>query len=599
MRPLARVLFLTLAFSVPGALATVQAQIATPAQTAGPVADSLSAVLSDWEAFARADDPMTASDEGDKAALSQLPDVTLGADIRRKAILLGFEKRLAGLDSAALGPDERLNRDLLLRTVREGLESLRFDEARLPFTAYWSFSSFGPDLGRQTHLHSAEEAGAYLKRLKALSAYYDAQIANARRGLSTGFIQPRLVVEVALRTAEREAAVAPDQSPMLAPFDGDLGSQTGAEAAALRSEALKIIEGEIAPAQKRIAAFLKNDYLPKARPGLAARDLPDGEAYYRFQIRRHTTTDLSPDQVHEIGLAEVRRIRTEMDGVIKETGFTGSFADFLKMLRTDPKFYATSREALLERYRAVAKTIDPELPRLFGRLPRLTYGVRPIPTETEEGQTTAYYEGGAPARGEAGHVGVNLSHLDQRPLYEIPVLLLHEGVPGHHLQISLAQEAEGGPAFRRRLQFTAFVEGWALYSEQLGKEIGVYQTPYERFAQLSLEMWRACRLVADTGIHWKRWTRSEAKACFMDNTALAEHNIDTELDRYISWPGQALAYKLGELKIMALRRKAEAELGPRFDIRRFHDAVLDAGALPLDLLEVRIGAFIASEKARP
>ena len=314
-------------------------------------------------------------------------------------------------------------------------------------------------------------------------------------------------------------------------------------------------------------------------------------------MRRQTTTSLTPDEIHQIGLDEVRRIRGEMDKVIAETGFKGDFAAFVANLRTDPRFYPHSRQELLDRYRVVAKTIDPELPRLFGHLPRLTYGVQPIPEATEEGQTTAYYEEGSPARGIAGAFTVNLSHLDQRPLYEIPTLTLHEAVPGHHLQIALAQEQADTPTFRKHMQFTAFVEGWGLYAEQLGGEIGLYATPYERFGQLSYEMWRACRLVADTGLHWKRWTRDQARACFLENTALSEHNIDTEVDRYISWPGQALAYKIGELRIMALRRKAEAALGPRFDERRFHDAVLGAGALPLDMLETRINAFIRREAA--
>ena len=271
---------------------------------------------------------------------------------------------------------------------------------------------------------------------------------------------------------------------------------------------------------------------------------------------------------------------------------------FIAFLRTDPQFYAHSRDELLQRYQIVAKRIDPELPRLFGRLPRLTYGVKPIPAATEEGQTTGYYEGGSPERGVSGTLAVNLLHLDQRPLYEVPTLSLHEGVPGHHLQIALSQELGDAPKFRRHLDYTAFVEGWGLYAEQLGEELGVISTPYEKFGQLSYEMWRACRLVADTGIHWRRWSREQARSCFIENTALSVHNIDTEVDRYISWPGQALAYKIGELKIMSLRRRAEAELGDRFDERRFHDAVLLGGALPLDVLETRIIGWIKAEKGQ-
>ena len=557
----------------------------------------LKGVEADYDQWERDTDPVTAGDEGDEPSLFRLPDASPAAADARRTALFDFQRRLLALQTVALSDADRLNRDLLSRAVADALEDASFDTDRMPFTAYWSFSSFGDSLARRTVIRSRLEADAYLARLTALPAYYDQQIANARRGLVTGFVQPKLVAEVALRTARKQALTPWEESPLLTPL-AHLPSTIPSDAQAeLQARGAAIVRSQVLPAQKRIVAFLETDYLPRARTTLAARDLPDGERYYMAQIRRHTTTRLSPDEVHQIGLDEVRRIRAEMDAVISETGFKGTFSEFIAFLRTDPQFYPHSREALLERYQTVAKRIDPELPRLFGRLPRLTYGVRPIPEATEEGQTTAYYEEGSPARGVAGTFAVNLSHLDQRPLYEIPTLTLHEAVPGHHLQIALAQEQGDTPSFRRHMQFTAFVEGWGLYAEQLGGEIGVYSTPYERFGQLSYEMWRACRLVADTGLHWKRWTRDQAKACFLENTALAEHNIDTEVDRYISWPGQAVAYKIGELRIMALRRKAEATLGPRFDERRFHDAVLQAGALPLDILEARVTGWISREAA--
>ena len=558
---------------------------------------TLRAIAADFDAWEAQVDPITASDEGDAEALFRLPDVSPAAADARRTALFEFQRRLLPLKTARLSETDSLNRDLLLRAVEDDLQDAAFDADRMPFTAYWSFSSLGESLGRRTVLHSRLEADAYLARLTGLPAYYDQQIANARRGLVTGFVQPKLVAEVALRTARKQAAVTVEDSPLLLPL-AHLPDTIAPEVQAdLRARATAIVRNQVLPAQKRIAAFLETEYLPRARTSLAARDLPDGERYYMAEVRRHTTTSLTPDEIHQIGLDEVHRIRGEMDKVIAETGFKGDFAAFVANLRTDPRFYPHSRQELLDRYRVVAKTIDPELPRLFGHLPRLTYGVQPIPEATEEGQTTAYYEEGSPARGIAGAFTVNLSHLDQRPLYEIPTLTLHEAVPGHHLQIALAQEQADTPTFRKHMQFTAFVEGWGLYAEQLGGEIGLYATPYERFGQLSYEMWRACRLVADTGLHWKRWTRDQARACFLENTALSEHNIDTEVDRYISWPGQALAYKIGELRIMALRRKAEAALGPRFDERRFHDAVLGAGALPLDMLETRINAFIRREAA--
>ena len=555
-------------------------------------------LVSDYDQWEAQNDPITAGDEGDEAALFRLPDASPAADDARRTALFEFQRRIVALKGARLRDIDALNRELLSRSIADDLEMSAFDTGRRPFTAYWSFSSFGESLARQTVIRNKLEADAYLSRLRALPGYYDQHIVNARRGLATGFVQPKLVVEVALRTAKKQAAPDAESSPLLAPLDHLPTSIPGDLQTALRASALDILKQQVVPAQRRIAEFLEKEYLPKAQTGLAARDLPDGERYYRAAVRHYTTTTLSPDEVHDIGLGEVRRIHAEMEAVIAKTGFKGDVPTFIAFLRTDSQFYAHSREELLQRYQVVAKRIDPELPRLFGRLPRLTYGVKPIPAATEEGQTTGYYEGGSPERGVSGTLAVNLSHLDQRPLYEVPTLSLHEGVPGHHLQIALSQELGDGPKFRRHLDYTAFVEGWGLYAEQLGEELGVISTPYEKFGQLSYEMWRACRLVADTGIHWRHWTRDQARSCFIENTALSLHNIDTEVDRYISWPGQALAYKIGELKIMSLRRRAESELADRFDERRFHDAVLLGGALPLDVLESRVATWIKTEKAQ-
>ena len=348
--------------------------------------------------------------------------------------------------------------------------------------------------------------------------------------------------------------------------------------------------------ERAYLAMLEIEYLPHAAMSLAARDLPDGERYYAWLIHHYTTTDLPPDQVHALGEKEVARIRGEMQAVIGETGFKGSFAEFLAFLRSDPRFYAKSREELLEKATAIDKRVDAVLPAFFGTLPRLTFGVLPVPPEMEAGYTTGRYWPGDPQNGIAAGYMVNTSELDQRPLYELPALTLHESVPGHHLQIALAQELKGLPWFRRNADLNAYVEGWGLYAEDLGVEMRLYRDAYERFGKLSYEMWRACRLVADTGIHWLRWSREQARACFTDNTALAPKNIEVELDRYISWPGQALAYKVGELTLKRLRRKAEIGLGPAFDIRTFHDALLLEGPLPLDLLEHRIDYWIADQE---
>ena len=451
------------------------------------------------------------------------------------------------------------------------------------------------DLGRGTHIRDRADAEAYLRRLAALPHYYEVEIANARRGIATGFTQPAPTVAVVLAIARKQAATPTGEDSLLKPLLELPSSISPEDQAALTARAIQLIEA-FKVSQRAFVTFLEIEYAPHARKSLAARDLPNGEAFYRAMVAQHTTTDLTPDQIHQIGLDEVKRIRAEMETQIAASGFKGDFKAFQTFLRTDPQFYVTTRQALLEKSALFAKTVDDKLPREFGKLPRLPFAVREIPRESEESATTAYYNPGSPALGIAGGYEVNTSHLDQRPLYEIPALSLHESQPGHHVQIALQQERTDLPKFRRDGSFTAYTEGWALYAEQLGTEMGLYRTPYERFGKLSYEMWRACRLVADTGIHWLRWDREQARACFTDNTALSAKNIDVELDRYISWPGQALAYKIGELKIMELRHKAEAALGDKFDVRAFHDAVLVDGNVPLDLLEKRIDAWIAAQK---
>ena len=366
----------------------------------------------------------------------------------------------------------------------------------------------------------------------------------------------------------------------------------------LRLAALAAYRDSVAPAFRKLSTFLRDEYVPGARTTTGIRDLPNGMAWYQVRARASTTTDLPPEQIHAIGLAEVKRIRAAMDSVIAASGFNGSFAEFVQFLRTDPRFYWTSADDLIHASRELMKRIDPELTRLFGTLPRLPYGVAPIPSYSERSQTTAYYQPGSPLAHRAGTYFVNTYNLPARPKWEMEALSLHEAVPGHHLQIALAQELEGVPEFRRFGGYTAFVEGWGLYSESLGEELGLYTDPYSRFGQLTYEMWRAIRLVIDTGIHTMGWTREQAIDYFKANTAKTEHDITVEVDRYIVWPGQALAYKIGELKIKELRAYAARTLGDRFDVRAFHDHVLGAGAVPLDVLDARIHAWVASVQTR-
>ena len=361
----------------------------------------------------------------------------------------------------------------------------------------------------------------------------------------------------------------------------------------MRADALAAIKDSVAPAYTEMLAFLETEYVP--RPALAASSLPNGQDWYRALAKYHTTLDTSPDDIHAIGQAEVARIRDEMKAIIEEVEFEGSFAEFLAFLRSDDQFYAETPEELVNAASRIAKRADARMPDLFGYLPRLSYGVEPVPAAIAAGYTAGRYIHGNPKRGVSGTYLVNTYNLRARPLYELPALTLHEAVPGHHHQVAITQELEDAAEFRRHIYLNVFGEGWGLYSEHLGYEMGIYRTPYERFGALSYEMWRACRLVVDTGLHWLGWTREQAEACFLENSALSQGNITTEVDRYIAWPGQALAYKIGEMKIKELRARAEEALGEDFDVRAFHDVVLKDGSVTLTMLEAKVDRWIAEQ----
>ena len=578
---------------------------AAPAQvqaeaTRNAVSPALASVLADYEAYLRAVDPINAGMEGDRGALSRLPDGSRAFEVAQEPVLRGFADRLAAIDPAGLSDDDRLNHTFLTYVLLRSLARIPLDTGRID--AFNSEGGPGQSLAyvaNVTRIATAADAEAWIARLEAMPASYAAPLANARRGLETGLVQPRSIVENALTLVEPEAVLTPDADPLLKPFATLPASIPAAQQAALRERAARAVREGIMPQRREWARFLREDYLPRAPETLGLVHRPGGREMYAYLVRGYTTTDLTPDEVHAIGLQEVARIRARMDVEMRAAGWTSDFASFLAFLRSDPQFYVTSREALMEKAAEMAKRADDGLPALFGTLPRLPYGVRPVPREIEANYTTGRYNPGSMENGVAGGYMVNTSSLNQRGLYELPALTLHEAVPGHHLQIALQQEAEGGPYFRRSVDVTAFVEGWGLYSEFLGEEMGFYRTPYERFGRLSYEMWRACRLVSDTGIHWLGWDIEQARACFRDNSALAPLNIETELQRYIGWPGQATAYKIGEIRLRAIRTRAEAELGDRFDIRRFHDALLVDGPLPMALLDARMDRWIAEEKARP
>ncbi|HVK79833.1 MAG TPA: DUF885 family protein [Verrucomicrobiae bacterium] len=580
---------------IAGLALVLGASAATPlaAQTRGN--SQLAAAISAYEQLDRTYDPITAGTEGDRAALRRLPDVTPEANARLVADLTALRARIDRINPRRLNADDTLNRALLLRTIDNRIEGAGFDQGRMPISNGDGFFSYADYLAYTTPVQSADDAEAWIARLEALPGFYHQNLANARRGIATGFTQPRIVAERALDTARAQVATMADTlSTPLAQMPATIPA-AGQER--YRARAREIIEQQILPEHRAFIGFMEAEYLPAARPGLGISSVPGGREYYQYLVRSYTTTEMRPEEIHALGLSEVTRIRAAMEREIAASGFRGDFAAFQRFLRTDPQFYANSPEDLIEKASEIAKRADGQLPRLFGTLPRLPYDIRVIPAASAEGSTTAYYSPGSPTLGMAGAYWVNTSRLDQRPLYELPALTLHEAVPGHHLQIALAQEQGELPYFRRTTFYTAFVEGWGLYSESLGEEMGMYRTPYERFGRLSYEMWRACRLVADTGIHWLGWDIEQARRCFAENSALSPHNIQTELERYIATPGQALAYKIGELRLQGLRRDATAALGERFNVRAFHDTVLGAGALPLDVLETRVRDWVQTQGA--
>ena len=434
----------------------------------------------------------------------------------------------------------------------------------------------------------------WIARLAGIDDVIGQAIALAEAGRRQGLVSPRVLMQRIPDQIEVQLVDDPEQSPFYAVFAKDNDAIADAEMARLRAQARDVIEDTVIPAYHDLYDYFVDRYLPNSRDSIGLSELPNGKEWYELRARQYTTTPMSPDEIHRIGLEEVARIRTEMQAIIDGLDFDGSFEDFLVFLRTDPQFYYDDPDELYEAYLATSKRIDPELVKLFGKLPRMPYGVKPIPDSIAPDTTTAYYTRPAADGSRAGIYWVNLYKPEVRPKYEIEVLSVHEAMPGHHLQIALQQELGDMPNFRRYMGFTAFVEGWGLYSESLGPDLGLYQDPYSKFGALTYEMWRAVRLVVDTGMHYRGWTRQQAIDFFKDNAAKTELDIINEIDRYIGWPGQALAYKIGQLKIAQIRQRAEVALGDAFDIRAFHDALLGAGALPLDLLEQRMDAWLLS-----
>ncbi len=499
------------------------------------------------------------------------------------------------IERESLTPAAKLDYDLAYKVLGWNVESLQFPEELLPLNQMGGVQQDIAQLMTIMPATKRAEYDAIMARLHATPKAIDQTIALMKRGVAQGVTPPKITLRNVPGQVGNQLFDDPLQSPLLTAFRKFPASIDANDQNKLRADASELYRREIAPAFERLLNFLEQDYLPNARTTIGAEDLPEGEAWYRFRAMRSTTTSSTPQQIHKIGLDEVKRIRAEMGRVIKNSGFNGSFDEFTQFLRTDPQFFFKEKEQLLVAYRDIAKRADAELPKLFGTLPRLPYGVKAIPAYAEKSQTTAYYMPGSVEAARPGIFYANTYDLKSRPSWEMEALTVHEAMPGHHLQIALAQEQTDLHLWRRQLLFfTAFVEGWGLYSESLGEDMGFYTDPYSKFGQLTYEMWRAIRLVVDTGMHSMGWSRQKAIDFFKANSAKTQHDIEVEIDRYIVWPGQALAYKIGELKLQELRAYAEATLGEEFDVRSFHDRVLEAGPLPLDILEQRLKQWVNS-----
>lgn len=562
---------------------------------ADPAADFAS-LVADYEAWTEEHNLQARIREGDLDAMRQWRDISRETLEARDAQIAGFYDRLQAIDSSALTGTDTASYAVLRHNLRHAVALPQVQSMRFPFTNDSGFHTQADFAAMSVRIRNAEEADAWIDRLGNLPAHLTAYTEWLDEAIEAGWTQPREIIPGVIDQIAAQIVDDPRESTLYQPLANLPATIPAAERTRLQERGAQMISGTVMPAIRALQDYFENTYLPAARESIGVSEVPGGRAYYRALVRFHTSLDLTPEEVHQTGLAEVARIRAEMDEIIARTGFEGSFDEFTHWLRTDPRFYAQSEMELMMRASYLSKLADDAMPAVFNRLPRLPYGVRPVPAAIAPTYTAGRYWAGDAATGRAGGYMVNTYALDQRPLYELPALTLHEAVPGHHHQIALAQEIEGLPAFRRRSTITAFTEGWGLYSEFLGLDMGFYQDPYEDFGRLSYEMWRACRLVVDTGMHYFGWTREQAEACFLDNSALSPLNVTNEVSRYISWPGQALAYKTGEILIRRLRRDGEARLGANFDLADFHDTILEEGPLPLDYLEEKMEAWIAGQE---
>lgn len=567
---------------------------ATSVQAADDSAAFKQIYQAEWD-FRLKEFPSMASATGHDEYADRLGHVSESDQKRRYDYWSGVQDQLQALSCENLSHEDCINYRLYRKQISDFLADYETKAYLIPFNSDWGFYMEWARLPADTDFVTTEDFQDYLSRLEMIAPVMDEYIVLMRTGIELGITQPRVILEGRDEPIKAQLVDRVDDSPFFAPFKKMPASITSQDQADLLARAQEVISGSVIPAYQRLFTFFHDEYFPGARETLGAYQLPDGPDFYQAAINRYATVELSPQEIHDIGLSEVARIRAEMDQIIRQVEFAGDFPAFLQFLRTDEQFYARSPKELLAYASYYAKKIDGRLPMLFGHLPRQPYGVGPVPDDIAPFYTGGRYVPAALESHRGGYYWVNTYQLESRPLYNIPALTLHEGAPGHHTQGALALEMQDQPPFRRNDYISAYGEGWGLYAEKLGVEMDIYETPYEHFGRLSYEMWRACRLVIDTGVHSMGWTREQAQDYLASNTALSVHEITTEIDRYISWPGQALSYKLGEYTLWNLRREAESALGERFDIRAFHDFVLGLGSVTLDILQDEVRAWTAAQ----
>jgi uncharacterized protein (DUF885 family) len=583
-------MFLLAALATLGGLANQS----TPAQNSPGADTEFRALLADEWQNRMIIDPLYATQMGVRDYDDRLPQVTPADFQRRNHQYQDYARRLAAINRTALSVPNRVSYDVFDFEIHHRLALSAYETWRIPLTSDEGFHIEVMRMAVGVVMNTPKDYENYIARLHAIPAYFAQQQANMREGIKAGFTLPSAIMPGIIKVLDGQQYQSPDQTPFFEPFTRMPSTMDAARRTQLTGAGRAAIQSDVIPAYQRLHKFFTEEYLPAARQSVGASDLPQGRAYYEALVKFYTNLEVTPEQVHELGVKEVARIRAEMDAIMRQTGFQGDFPAFLQFLRTDPQFYARTPDELLKDASFIAKQIDGLLPGYFGKLPRMPYSVQPVPAELAPNYTGGRYSP-APIGGRTGgEFWVNTYDLPKRPLYSLTSLALHEAVPGHHLQISLGRELTDVPPFRLDFYSHAFGEGWGLYSEKLGEEMGLYKTPYDHFGRLSYEMWRACRLVVDTGMHALGWSRERALKYLADNTALSNQEVRTETDRYIANPGQALAYKMGELKLWELRAKAQHALGERFEVREFHDAVMANGSIPLPVLERQIDEYIAA-----